>query len=77
MYTITAPSRQITISKTEVILFLILVLWSGVWKIIALWKSSRHKQLGWFIALAIINTAGILEIIYLVYFQPKRKRYTK
>ena len=49
----------------------ILAIWDGVWKLIALWKSARHNQLAWFICLAIFNTAGILPILYLWLFQKK------
>lgn len=37
----------------------------------ALWYSARGGQKWWFIALLIINTLGILEIIYLLFFRPK------
>jgi hypothetical protein len=47
----------------------LLVIWDGVWKLIALWKSARHNQPAWFICLAIFNTAGILPIIYILCFQ--------
>jgi hypothetical protein len=56
---------------------IILIIWSMVWKFIALWKCGRNNQLAWFIVLAIINTAGILEIIYLFFFRKnlnKRKK---
>jgi len=43
------------------------------WKGIALWKSARHKQTTWFIVLLIANTIGILEILYLLFFQKKKK----
>ncbi len=46
-------------------------IWDGVWKLIALWKSARHDQLAWFICLAIFNTAGILPILYILFFQKK------
>ena len=48
-----------------------LVIWDGVWKLIALWKSARHGQLAWFICLAFFSTAGILPILYLWLFQKK------
>jgi hypothetical protein len=56
-------------------LFLMIVigLWDGVWKAIALWKSARNSQLAWFIALIIFNTAGVLPIIYILFFQNKRQ----
>lgn len=59
-------------SITAQIIFLLLSLWSLIWKGIALWKSARNNQRNWFIALLIINTFGILEIIYIFYFsKPK------
>ena len=45
--------------------FSVLVLWSLVWKGLALWHSAQHKQHWWFVILLVVNTAGILEIIYL------------
>ncbi len=54
-------------------LFVLLMVWSAVWKAIALWKSGRNNQPVWFVVLFIINTAGILEIIYLLAFQKKEK----
>jgi len=50
---------------------ILLVIWSAVWKGIALWKSARNKQPIWFIVLLLVNTIGILEIIYLKRFQKK------
>ena len=39
--------------------------WSSAWKGIALWRAARNNHLGWYIALLIVNTLGILEIIYI------------
>ena len=44
-----------------------LMLWSLVWKGLALWRAASRKELAWFIVFLIVNTAGILEIIYLFY----------
>jgi len=55
-------------------LIIALGIWSVAWKGIALWKSARNNQLTWFVFLFILNTAGILEIIYIAFFQEKRKR---
>ena len=57
-----------------VTVLLIIALWELIWKGIALWKCGRHNQLAWFILILIFNTAGILPIIYLLFFQRKRKR---
>lgn len=45
--------------------FVLLVLWSLFWKGLALWHSSQNKQPWWFVIMLVVNTAGILEIIYL------------
>ena len=45
------------------------VVWSLVWKGIALWYAGRNAHLGWFITLFIVNTLGILEIIYIFAFR--------
>jgi hypothetical protein len=53
-----------------VVVLILLAIWDGVWKIIAMWKSARNNQLAWFICLAIFNTVGILPILYILCFQP-------
>jgi hypothetical protein len=60
-----------TIYQSPLILSLI-VIWSIAWKAVATWHAARNGQLGWFIALFIINTAGVLEIIYLAFFTKKK-----
>ncbi len=52
-----------------IVLIILAAIWDGVWKLIALWKSARNNQLGWYICLAIFNTAGILPILYITLFQ--------
>lgn len=42
-------------------------LWSLFWKGLALWHSAQRGQPWWFLALLLINTLGILEIIYLFF----------
>jgi len=49
-----------------VIVVAVLAVWESVWKIIAMWRAARNNHLAWFICIAIINTAGILPIIYLL-----------
>lgn len=52
-------------------LFFILIVWSLIWKGLALWKSARRGEKDWFIAFLIINTVGILEILYLYILKSK------
>jgi len=56
-------------------LLYLLVTWSIIWKGIALWYSARNKQLAWYIAILIVNTVGILEIVYLIFFKKKQKDF--
>ena len=51
---------------------LLAVLWMLPWKGVALWKAARNSHKGWFIALLVINTLAILEILYIFIFS-KRK----
>ncbi|MFH1832968.1 MAG: DUF5652 family protein [Candidatus Levyibacteriota bacterium] len=50
------------------IYFYIVLVWSLFWKGLALWKASKYNQLYWFIAILVLNTVGILEIVYLFGF---------
>jgi len=52
-------------------LFYLVIAWAVIWKGIALWHAARTRQLVWYIALLIVNTVGILEIVYLIFFRKK------
>jgi hypothetical protein len=39
----------------------------------ALWRASRVGQKGWFIALLIVNSLGILPLFYLLTHPSKKK----
>ncbi len=51
----------------------VLVVWDTVWKGIGLWRAGRNNQLGWFIALLVVNSVGILPIVYILFFQRKKE----
>ncbi|HZK70846.1 MAG TPA: DUF5652 family protein [Clostridia bacterium] len=50
-----------------------LITWSVVWKGLTLWRATRLKHVGWYLALLVINTVGIFEIIYLIATNKKYK----
>lgn len=52
-------------------LLIVVALWTVIIKGYALWHAARNSQKWWFIALLVINTIGILEVIYLIWFRPK------
>jgi len=47
---------------------LIISVWTLVWKGFALWKASKKNSIPWFVILLVVNTLGILEILYLFLF---------
>lgn len=47
--------------------FILLLIWAIAIKGYALWHASRRGEQWWFIALLVINTFGILEILYLIF----------
>jgi hypothetical protein len=54
------------LSTTWTVLLLSLIIWEFIWKGMALWRASRNNQPTWFVILLIINSIGILPIIYLL-----------
>ena len=56
--------------------FILLMLWTVPWKGVALWKAAGNKHLGWFIAIFLLNTLAILEIIYIFGFSKKKSAPT-
>ena len=55
-------------------IFWVTLLWVLPWKGIALWKAVRNNHKGWFIALLILNTLAVLEILYIFIFGKKRSQ---
>ena len=55
-----------------IIFIVVLMIWDAVWKLIALWKSARNNHLVWFVLIAIINTVGILPIVYILMHRNKQ-----
>ena len=62
----TTPSPFILIFLT------ILAVWSLLVKGIALWHAAKTNEKPWFIAILILNTVGVLEVIYLLAFSKKK-----
>lgn len=54
-------------------LFMLLLIWSFIWKGWALWISARKNSSIWFIVLLLVNTVGILEILYIFVFSKMGK----
>lgn len=61
-----------SLSTQNKVYLTIALVWSLVWKGIALWKSAQKKEKWWFIAFLLVNTLGVLEIAYIYYFSKTR-----
>ena len=57
-----------------VLLLIPIIIWDLVWKGIGLWKSARNNQAIWFFFILIVNSVGILPIIYILFFQKKKRK---
>lgn len=53
----------------------VLIIWSLIWKGLALWKAARLGSKPWFVVLLIVNTLGLLEIIYFFFIGRKNNTY--
>jgi len=54
-----------------------LLVWTIFWKGLALWTAVKKDHKKWFIALIILNTFGILEIIYIFWIAKKDWSFVK
>lgn len=59
--------------STEIVLIVLLIIFDLILRGLALWRAARNNQSGWFIIMLIFNTAGILPILYLLFFSKKSK----
>lgn len=46
-------------------ILLLAVAWTLPWKGMALWRSARRAEKVWFVVFLLVNTLGLLEIVYL------------
>jgi len=49
----------------NLIILAILVLWVLPWKGYGMWTAAKRAHKGWFVALLVLNTFSILDIIYI------------
>lgn len=61
------------LSPAWIVVLIVVIIWSAIWKMLALWKSARNNSLVWFIVFALINTLGILEILYIYVFSRRKE----
>ena len=58
----------------DLIILALLLLWTLPWKGVALWRASKREEKKWFVALLVLNTLAILEILYIFIFSKRPPR---
>lgn len=61
----------------QILIIAAAVIWTIPWKGVALWKSARAGQKGWFVVMLLLNTLAILEIIYIFFYSKKNQEEIK
>lgn len=61
------------INPSAGVIFILIALWDLFWKGQGLWYAAKKGQTYWFVAMLILNTAGILPLLYLYVFGGKKR----
>ena len=62
------------LDQNQIILAILVFLWTIPWKGVALWKAAKKGHKIWFIVFLVINTLAILEILYIFVFCKDEKK---
>ncbi|VVB83089.1 Uncharacterised protein [uncultured archaeon] len=68
-----AVMSQFGIPPWAFTILILIMIWSSVWKLFALWTAARKNSVVWFVVLALVNTVGILEILYIFVFSKMKQ----
>jgi hypothetical protein len=49
----------------------LIIIWTLIWKGIAMWKAARAGSKVWYVVLMVVNTVGILEMIYIFWISKR------
>ena len=50
----------------------LLIVWTLLWKCYSVWLASKNNHKKWFVALVVLNTVGILDMIYIFAYLKKK-----
>jgi len=53
------------LSPTMLGVVIVVVLFDFIMRSIGLWKAAKNGEKGWFVAMLLLSTAGILPLIYI------------
>jgi len=60
------------LTKIPLSVVILVTIWTLFWKGYAVWTAVKNNHKGWFVAVLILNTFGILEIVYLFAIAKKK-----
>lgn len=63
--------------QQNLLILSLLILWILPWKGWALWKSAQLNDRRWFIALFLVQTLAILDILYIFIFSKRKSLETQ
>lgn len=58
-----------------IVALVVLLAWTTIIKAFALWHAARNGQTVWFVALLVLNSLGILELLYLLAFRKDKQAH--
>lgn len=56
-----------TFTTNQIVLIAVIALWDFVWKCLAAWKAAERKQWFAFFVILLINSIGVIPILYLLF----------
>ena len=65
------------LSTGLLVILAVILIWNIIWKGFALWRAAKNNSAIWFVVLLVVNTIGILEILYLFVFSKGGKKKKK
>jgi methionyl-tRNA synthetase len=68
----TMPENIVTFLSTHQWILILAAVWTIPWKGMALWRAAGNRSVAWFVILLIVNTLGILDIVYIFAFSGKK-----
>ncbi len=54
-------------------ILLLIMVWVLPWKGYSMWLAAKSNNKKWFVALLVLNTLAILDIIYIFFINKKKK----
>ena len=69
----TTTIQSLQTSSIPLWVLILIMLWVLPWKGYSMWLAAKSNDRKWFVALLILNTLAILDIIYIYFINKKRK----